>query len=286
MLRVVKKYQPVDLTGAVEHCYFWATSPTHDVVYQNPRYKPKEGVEPVAIYCTHGTADQLGSFTKVARRLIAAELSEDIQSIHLVAFKGRCQGQRIENFSVQLINQILAKGHKRVILLGHSRGGVVNTFAAEYLAQRDGIEVEMVINICAPFSGSYLALPPLTWISSSVRDMQTDCKFLQNLQQKVVDSPVKYHFFVAEKDAIVLKNAGYVREYVDAHPNSLMELDRHGHLSIMSSHRLVSKIEHLVDECLLSRELTEKEQEENGEKEFDNDILRITVDDYQFPNMM
>ncbi|KTD14530.1 putative lipase [Legionella gratiana] len=249
-----KAQQPIATTGMFAHTYYWLTSPSGDQTYPNPSYKDDQAQNlGTAIYFIHGTADQLSAFQLVAERSIQAGLPNEISTLNLLSFDQRYQGKSIELFAEQLKAKIKANQHKRVILIAHSRGGLVASYFAEFLAKTAGIEVELVITIGTPFNGSYLAVKPLSWFSDSVREMEIDSPFLAQLKKKIMENPLSnYHFFIATEDAIVPGESGYIKEYVEKHPNSLTILDRHGHLSVMSSHRLVEHIGKLLRNCFHS----------------------------------
>lgn len=255
-----KKKQPVSYTGMLTHTYSWLTSPSKDLVYTNPNYKPVEGQDGVVIYCVHGTADRPAAFTRITKRLIKLGLPPTVASVHLVSFEGRGKGLGIDDFSEQLINKIKTNQHKRVIFMGHSRGGLVVTQAAETLATQGDITPLLCIGICAPYSGSHLALPPLSWFSSSVSEMQQESVFLRALNDKLADSTVPYHFVEAVEDGIVPPHNGYAQSYIDCHPGALSRYRRHGHLSIMSSQALVKEISQLITQILNSSDESKVEQ--------------------------
>lgn len=243
-----KTNQPISTTGMFAHTYYWLTSPSGDQIYHNPDFnKEKSQDSETAVYFIHGTADQSSAFQRVVERLIQEGLPSEISSLNLPSFEQRYLGKSIEFFAEQLREKIKANGHRRVILIAHSRGGLVASYFAEYLAKVAGIEVSLVMTVGTPFNGSYLAMRPLTWFSDSIKEMEIGSDFLTQLKKKIMENLTNlYHFFIATEDAIVPGNSGYIKEYVDKFPDSLTTLDRHGHLSIMSSHRLVSTIAFLI----------------------------------------
>jgi hypothetical protein len=248
-VEIVKENQPIAITGIFSHTYYWLTSPSGDQFYQNPSYKKEQNQAPeTAVYFIHGTADHSGAFTRVAERLIELGLLPDeIYSLNLLAFDQRYQGKSIKYFAEQLKDKIIANQHRRVILIAHSRGGLVASYFAEFLAELAEIEVLLIMPIGTPFNGSYLALKPLSWFSESVKEMEIDSEFLLLLKEKIIENATgNYHFFIATEDGIVLGEAGFIKEYVDKYPKSLTIFDRHGHLSVMSSHRLVIRISELI----------------------------------------
>lgn len=248
VLNTAKANQPIATTGMFAHTYYWLTSPSGDLIYKNPSYKQEQNQDQeTAIYFIHGTADQASAFQLVAARLIQAGLPNEISTLNLLSFDQRYQGKSIALFAQQLRDKIKANHHQRVILIGHSRGGLVASYFTEFLANSSGIEVPLVITVGTPFNGSYLAIKPLSWLSDSVREMEINSEFLLRLKKKIMESSMSlYHFFIAAEDAIVPSESGYIQEYVTKHPNSLTILDRHAHLSVMSSYRLVSHISKLL----------------------------------------
>lgn len=249
-LTYLRQTQPVGTVGALTHTFFWFTaSNAIDKVYSNPNFDPsklKEGEKEVAIYCVHGTADWPCALDKVARRLIAKGLDPKISSVHLIAFEKRYQGKDIEFFAKHLIERIKENGHERVILVGHSRGGIINAFANEYFASKFNIDVGLIVNICAPFDGSYLANKLTSLLSNSIAQMSNGCSFLKDLNEKIAQSEIPYYFVAAQQDSIVDPLSTFNLEYVKKKPDSFTIYDRHGHLSILSSHRLVDKIYNLL----------------------------------------
>lgn len=253
-LNTAKTKQPISTTGMFAHTYYWLMAPSGDQTYRNPFYANEQNQESeTAIYFIHGTADQSSAFQRVAERLIQAGLPNEISSLNLLSFAQRYQGKSIEFFAEQLRDKIKANHHRRVILIAHSRGGLVASYFAEFLARLAGIEVLLIITVGTPFNGSYLAMKPLSWFSDSIKEMEIDSEFLIRLKRKIIENSAStYHFFIATEDAIVPGESGYIKEYVDKYPNSLSILDRHGHLSVMSSHRLVSQTAYLLHKYLNS----------------------------------
>jgi len=239
------------------HVFSWIATTGGDYCYKNPNFS---GDEDIAIYCIHGTADRSASFQRMAERLLEKDLPSNISSINLVSFESRYQGKGIAFFAKQLADKIKANGHKKVILMGHSRGGLVIAHFAQYLAKEYDIEVVLVLSICAPFGGSHLAMQPLSFFSTSIDQMQIESDYLKNLNTSIEESAVCPYVFVgAEKDAIVTSDYAFVPTYVDHNKGSLLILDRHGHLSIMSSHRLVDFFKLQIEKRVLPEESKPKQ---------------------------
>lgn len=237
----ISKYQPVSTTGALLHSIKWVFAGGH-AVYKNPNFVPKHPQDKgISVRIIHGTADRAGSAHTIATRL-ATDLPQDISEIQLDEFEGRATGKSIEDYTDQFFKKIIASGNKNIILIGHSRGGLIAACLKEKYAKElkeAGINILQVFTICTPFQGSGWALQPLTSVSTSVNQMQIGAEFLNTLSQNIIKSGTQYICFAAENDWIVTPGACIPR----AGKHISIELDKHGHLSIMSSHRIVDIIQ-------------------------------------------
>ena len=222
---------------AIYHSLRWLTTRLTDITYKNPNFKApvtdnavlNEGI---AIYCVHGTADNVVAFDDAANYL-AGCLPTAVSGMHLVAFDERGKGISIRDFARQLANKIIANGHKTVILAGHSRGGLVAAYLYEFLAREAGINVVFSFSIGSPYGGSPLALPPMTWVSKSVQEMQKDSDFLKELKAKK-DSSHHYVCAAAADDYIVnVKDANFNEET----PPTVFE--NQSHLSVMHDPKML-----------------------------------------------
>lgn len=246
-------YQKIATNGAsyggiLSHMSCWVTASSDDYMYPNPNFRQSETEEPIDIYCVHGTADRAQAFSRIAERLLEKKLGSNIRSLNLVAFNGRFQGYGIEYFAQQLAEKIIKNEHQRVILAGHSRGGLVISWFTEYLADESAIQVDLVFNFATPFNGSHLAMAPLKWFSTSVYQMEIGSEFLKKLGEQIMFSKARYYFFEASDDFIVSTGQAYVLAYVEKYPESLIKVDTpHGHLSIMSSHKLVNEMHRVIN---------------------------------------
>lgn len=236
-----KANQPIAITGMFRHSFLWLFGSWNDIVYQNPRFQPAAPDDlGTAIYCVHGTGDRNASYSLIAERLLP-NLPNHISSIHLVSFDGRYQGIGIEEFSAQLRNRILKNGHTKVILSGHSRGGLVAAHCAKNFVPTDNVTVTHLFVISTPLGGSDFAVSPFTAISTSIAQMQRGSSFLTALNAQLAVSTIPIHCIIATEDSLVKPH-----DCCPTGPHHQLVLDRHGHLSIMSSHRLVAYIQQVI----------------------------------------
>lgn len=275
--------------GAFAHMFAWPLSGWNENVYYNPAAECSEKDEDaVFVYTTNGTFDKHGAFSCIVEWLAntPGALPPNVHSIHLVIYQSRYQGEGIDDYAYQLRDYIVANEHKNVILLGHSRGGLVNAFFAEFLAQEAGINVLGVESLTTPFDGSYLARF-FSMISESVKQMRPGDDFLECLKDKMRQSCVQYFYHVAGWDWIVKpENCCALEE----HRQFITWYSKEGHLSIMRSMKCAKKISaHLWQLCqpFLAKELSADtsqpndcddfviipNQEDDGEKEADQDFV-------------
>src|SRR3989344_1126451 len=256
MFERFKQGQPIHYTGIPRHMALWATANSDDEILHNPKfkeYKSENDSNGITVYCVHGTADRSSSFSLIANRLLP-NLPAMISSIVLVSFDQRGQGKGIAHFAQQLRDKIHYYQHKNIIIMGHSRGGIIAATLAELL-YRESFQIHAIFAICSPFGGSDYAIAPITWYSSSVEEMKPNSLFLRTLNAKIKNSTIQYQYVAVENDSLVSKEAACVEE----HKKFLTVLDRHGHLSIMSSNRIVEYIrQHFYD-------ITDTLQNSNGQ---------------------
>lgn len=201
--------------------------------YSNPNFKPtKKGV---AVYFIHGTGDRYTAFAKAAK-YIQPKLPECYSCLHLVEFSGSFKTLKIEDFSNQLINQILANQDTEVVLIGHSSGGLIATYVAESLAIQNNIRVQLVVAISSPYRGSWWAKMPILRKFPGIQQMQTAHPFLIKLSRRFNQfsetiNISKYIFIRAMRDKIVRGDSFLPYGYRGK--ENIYQFSYDGHLSIM-----------------------------------------------------
>lgn len=238
--------------GIFRHIGLFLTSSTEDIVLKNPNFNAElAGEHATKIYCSHGTFDRNNSFSLVAERLLPV-LPVNVEEIRLVAFDGRLQGTGVTPYAEQLINKV---DSKNAIFMGHSRGCLVSAKVEVDFAKKHGVNMQLGVYVGGPFDGSDVA----DWFaygSDSVKDMQRGSEFLKDVVPKLVESKVPHLCFAAENDFFVDAESACIPGC-----ENFEVLDRHGHLSILSSHRLVEKIRVGINK-LFPEELSVKPSDE------------------------
>ncbi len=223
------------MIGALQHSIQWPFSELHDIQYKNPKFT---GSETIAIYCIHGTADRTSAFSFIAKNMID-RLPSSISSIELVSFEKRFQGLGIEQFAYQLRNKIIKNNHHKVILIGHSRGGLVATHFLTHLTQViEKIQIIAVVTIGTPFMGSDLAIMPFRLYSKSIDQMHKGSAYLESLRKKMSGNLVPFFHFAGRQDDIVTVDSACPT--LEGHTHIIQ--NNEGHLSLLHSDELVENL--------------------------------------------
>lgn len=217
------------LLAALKHSALWIKSGNKEITIENPNFdiEYKKGY---VIYCIHGTADRNASFTHFVDNILS-KLPDFISSMKLVSFENRAKGESIESFSRQLKAIINKNGDENVILIGHSRGGLIASHYTENHAKKNNINTHLVTTICSPFNGAYPIYWPFAAVSKSVKQMMKASEFLQELNEQVIHSETPYAYIGAAADKIILKDAHLPSPECD----NVLYLENEGHLSAISA---------------------------------------------------
>ncbi len=180
------------------------------------------------IYCIHGSSSLprvFNNFNSCLTQLLSLQWSNF--SIHTPQFHNRFQGESIEGFAHQLLEYIFAHNHqnKEIILIGHSRGGLVAAYLTEVLVKQHNINITKVFTIATPFKGCKSAKVPIPFLpeNASLHQMRQDSNFLQNLTYLVSQNPSKYNHYIGCDDRVIVHES--------AHP-----YHNHTHLKLKNFH--------------------------------------------------
>lgn len=136
---------------------------------------------------------------------------------------------------VKLKAEAIAKetGHKELVLVGHSMGGLVSAWYATHLAPPES--VTDVITLASPFEGTpmaYMALGP------NAREMRRNSEFLQQLKAAMANHPqIRFHHIATKSDHLVIP--GHTAAITN-NPHFIYEDIGHG--SLLYSTRVTDQI--------------------------------------------
>lgn len=153
-------------------------------------------------------------------------------------------GQSIKFYAEQVkkrVEQIHKEtGSSTITLIDHSKGGLVSTYYATSLAEKQ-TEVAEIITIGTPFKGAPAAACK---IGADVAEMSPDSPFLQELQKKIESCPNTRFFHIAsEEDRLVAPNSAKGKETAD-----YLLFNDLGHTGLLLSSRVADQIQIWLEE--------------------------------------
>ncbi len=236
------------LISLIKYLFNWLQSTNEDFTidfYTDPSIDKSKLID---IYFVHGFVDKSHTFSHLITEL-KKNLPDHIKSINSIAIKLTEHQLNIKSFAKILLTKIKQNKHKNVLLIGHSRGGIISAYAAEALSHGRGIDIRGVVAIAAPFSGTKYAMFPLTALFASVSEMQTDSEFLTKLKSAIAknEKQIPYLFISASDDILIDVDSSYV-----ASDNMKHEIINDcGHLTILYSKQLPGIIHNFIKQITI-----------------------------------
>ncbi len=124
-------------------------------------------------------------------------------------------------------------GRKDILLIGHSRGGII----ASWVATEEGQDaVKGVITLGAPLQGTKLAL--FSFFRKNAEQMQWQSPFMQSFKERLnSNTKVLFHHFGSTTDAIIIPQHSAIRDA--KHSTVIPYL---GHLSYLVSRQVFDRV--------------------------------------------
>ena len=135
---------------------------------------------------------------------------------------------------VQAIQQ--ETGQSKIILIGHSMGGLVSSYYAEFLAEPS--QVLSVITLGSPFQGTKLAA---LGCGQNVLEMAPHSKFLKEITERLQHSTVEYRHVASKIDNLIVPWQSALPP-TPPKENDQLILDDHGHLQLLISPTVLDQV--------------------------------------------
>ena len=125
-----------------------------------------------------------------------------------------------------------------ITLIGHSMGGLVASYYAEFLTKGD-VNIKKIIALGSPLYGTRLAG---LGAGLSVEQMAPNASFLESLRSKIESSPIPYYFVASQMDnTIVPWDSALIDPLALDAPNQMIVPDI-GHLRLLVSTTVLDKV--------------------------------------------
>lgn len=127
-------------------------------------------------------------------------------------------------------------GRKDLVLIGHSKGGLVSSYYATHLAREQEANITDLITIGSPLSGT-----PLAYLGPGIDayEMRSDSLFHQELREDIKKhTNIRFFHIASESDEIVSPSSALLRE---DNSKELLLKDL-GHLSLLFSSKVSDQI--------------------------------------------
>jgi len=133
------------------------------------------------------------------------------------------------------IKEIKAEtGASQVILIGHSMGGLVNSYFCEHLAKPS--EVAKIIAIGSPFRGTKVAA---LGYGKNAKEMAPNSAFLLDLFENIRLSQVPYYSIASKFDNIVIP---WESAILEGSTHNHLIIDDQGHLRLLISPLVIEQV--------------------------------------------
>jgi triacylglycerol esterase/lipase EstA (alpha/beta hydrolase family) len=127
-------------------------------------------------------------------------------------------------------------GQSKIILIGHSMGGLVSSYYAEFLAEPG--QVLSIITLGSPFQGTKLAA---LGCGQNVREMAPHSSFLKEITERIQRSTIQYRYVASKIDNLIVPWQSAL-PIIQTNENDQLILEDHGHLKLLISPTVVDQV--------------------------------------------
>lgn len=127
-------------------------------------------------------------------------------------------------------------GRRDIVLIGHSKGGLVSSYFRNYLADETETDVTDIITIGSPLAGTHIAN---FGVGQDAGEMRADSKFHKELRERMDGNLSTRYFHVgSETDEVVPQSSALIGK----DPARQLSLKDTGHLGLLFSSRVADQI--------------------------------------------
>jgi len=138
------------------------------------------------------------------------------------------------------VEQICAhSGSKKIVLVGHSMGGLVAQEYCYSYAEQDGVQIEQIIALGTPFRGTSAA-HLATFFSRAAKDMLPGSASLSTLQEKASGDCMTRYVCVATETDVMIRPPSSARE--GGRRCVIEDLYATGHISLLFSKQVAQRL--------------------------------------------
>ena len=146
-----------------------------------------------------------------------------------------------QNIRKKVINIQQQTGAKELIFVNHSMGGLVASYYTENLDKEN--YVSKVMTIGTPFHGTKTAVLMFDRFKN-VTQMKPKSKFLEKLNQQIINSKAKYYNIAVQMDNIIYP---WDSDFVKSNKVAKHIHKEKGHLGVLYSHDTVNKVSEWIN---------------------------------------
>jgi triacylglycerol esterase/lipase EstA (alpha/beta hydrolase family) len=125
-----------------------------------------------------------------------------------------------------------------ITLIGHSMGGLVSSYYAEFL-KKDDIQIKKIITLGSPFYGTRLAG---LGMGLSVEQMAPNSAFLEALRLKIDGSTIPYYYLASQMDNTIVPWDSALIDPLTPDASNQYVIPDQGHLRLLVSQQVFEKV--------------------------------------------
>lgn len=195
---------------------------------------PKHSMLP-PILLLHGFVRNQLDFIWMKQQLQAIDGMGPIYTINLVPHKKNIE--RHAKIVANKIEEIKEKtGSNQVILIGHSRGGLVASYYAEYLAEKESIA--KIITLGTPFNGTTTTV---FGYGLPVKELTPHAENLAKLNELITNSSINYYHIASKLDNVILPWHSAC-PFKHQNKDNVLILEDHSHVQLLISPKVIHRI--------------------------------------------